>query len=118
MLFGQVEPTQIDVDELQAAAGPQRLPACERVARGGGIWVDKRSRKEATAGVAVDLLATYAGQAADLQEWMRDAQINTDRNLRLQYLAGMWLNSFTWHGNSGRHTPLLQVSREALSWLG
>ena len=25
---------------------------------------------------------------------MRDAQINTDRNLRLQYLAGMWLNSY------------------------
>src|SRR5471032_1522616 len=25
---------------------------------------------------------------------MSDAQINTDRNLRLQYLAGMWLNSY------------------------
>lgn len=25
---------------------------------------------------------------------MKDAQINTDRNLRLQYLAGMWLNSY------------------------
>ena len=28
-----------------------------------------------------------------LKEWSRGAQINTDRNLRLQYLAGMWLNS-------------------------
>ena len=28
-----------------------------------------------------------------LTEWSRDAQINTDRNLRLQYLAGMALNS-------------------------
>ena len=43
---------------------------------------------------ALDLLGTYAGQAADLQEWMRDAQISTDRNLRLQYLAGFWLNSY------------------------
>ena len=41
----------------------------------------------------IDLLATYAGQAPMLKEWSRDAQINTDRNLRLQYLAGMWLNS-------------------------
>jgi spermidine synthase len=44
-------------------------------------------------GEAVDLLATYAGQARYLKEWSREAQINTDRNLRLQYLAGMWLNS-------------------------
>ena len=28
-----------------------------------------------------------------LKEWSRDAQINTDRNLRLQYLAGLWLNT-------------------------
>ena len=42
---------------------------------------------------AIDLLATYAGQAPLLKEWSRGAQINTDRNLRLQYLAGMWLNS-------------------------
>jgi spermidine synthase len=41
----------------------------------------------------LDLLATYSGQAALLHEWSRGAQINTDRNLRLQYLAGMWLNS-------------------------
>src|SRR4029077_1062206 len=42
---------------------------------------------------AIDLMATYAGQATLLKEWSRGAQINTDRNLRLQYLAGMWLNS-------------------------
>jgi spermidine synthase len=34
-------------------------------------------------------LATYAGRAADMQEWMEGAQINKDSNLRLQYLAGM-----------------------------
>ena len=42
---------------------------------------------------AMDLLSTYAGQGPDLQDWLRDAQINTDRNLRLQYLAGMGLNA-------------------------
>jgi spermidine synthase len=44
--------------------------------------------------VGIDLLATYAGQAPLLKEWSRGAQINTDRNLRLQYLAGLWLNSY------------------------
>jgi spermidine synthase len=29
------------------------------------------------------------GRAPDLENWLKDAQINTDRNLRLQYLAGM-----------------------------
>ena len=42
----------------------------------------------------VSLLATYAGRAVDMKEWMEKAQINTDRNLRLQYLAGMALNSY------------------------
>ncbi len=41
---------------------------------------------------ALELLATYSGQAADLQPWLEDAEINRDWNLRLQYLAGMELN--------------------------
>jgi spermidine synthase len=85
VLFGSLEPLRIDVDELQA-------------------WLDNHTKvkisleevgfgKASGPGLAVDLLATYAGQASDLGDWMRGAQINTDRNLRLQYLAGMWLNS-------------------------
>jgi len=42
----------------------------------------------------VDLLGRYAGRASDLQKWLSDAQINRDRNLRLQYLAGMDLNTY------------------------
>ena len=37
-------------------------------------------------------MPTYAGQARDLRNWLRGAQINEDRNLRLEYLAGMGLN--------------------------
>jgi len=40
----------------------------------------------------VDLLSTYVAGAASLQPWLAGAQINTDRNLRLQYLAGEGLN--------------------------
>ena len=41
---------------------------------------------------AADLLGMYAAQPSDLQGWLRDAQLNRDVNLRLQYLAGMSLN--------------------------
>jgi spermidine synthase len=40
------------------------------------------------------LMATYAGQARDLRPWLAEAQINTDRNLRLEYLAGMANNVY------------------------
>ena len=54
----------------------------------------KKSLADAGFLSAEDLLATYAGQAADMQDWMSVAQINTDANLRLQYLAGWSVNSF------------------------
>jgi len=38
------------------------------------------------------LLATYAGRATDLRPWLTDAYVNTDLDLRLQYMAGMGLN--------------------------
>jgi spermidine synthase len=41
-----------------------------------------------------DLLATFGGLAADLKPWLQDAQINRDRNLRLQYLAGLGLDLY------------------------
>jgi len=82
VLFGQVEPTKINVDELQA-----RLDRADhrRV---------RESLNEVGFPSAVSLLATYAGQASRLETWGRHAELNTDRNLRLQYLAGLWLNSF------------------------
>ena len=43
---------------------------------------------------AVDLFATYAGNKTELAPWLQDAQINRDRNLRLQYLAGRGLNLY------------------------
>ncbi len=39
-----------------------------------------------------DLFATYAGSRAGLQPWLKDAEINRDKDLRLQYLAGLALN--------------------------
>ena len=45
---------------------------------------------------AVELLATYAGRARDLQPVIKDAQINEDLNMRLQYIAGLGLNSMAY----------------------
>ena len=82
ILFGRVEPTHFNLDELQARLDRDDYkPVKESLAE-----VNFRS--------ATDLLATYSGRASDLKAWMQGAQINTDENLRLQYLAGLWLNSF------------------------
>ena len=81
VLLGQRESTTINVDELQ-----------ERLNRSDHAAV-RESLLEVGFRTALDLLATYAGRAPDLQAWVKDAQINRDLNLRLQYLAGMGLNS-------------------------
>jgi spermidine synthase len=85
VLLGQTGPMSIDVDGLQ-----QRLdrPDHRAVAQ---------SLRDVGFRSAVDLLATYAGQGPDLRPWLKGAEINRDRNLRLQYLAGMGINA----GSSG-----------------
>ena len=92
-----VRPGRADGDRRRraaTAAGPSGPSAREAVAPRGGVRGDQEARRAmAVREEGIDLLATYAGQAPLLKEWSRGAQINTDRNLRLQYLAGMWLNS-------------------------
>jgi spermidine synthase len=96
VLLGQKELTQIDLDALQAKLdSPEYARVRESLTEVGfGMAGSSPGGAPDGRGVAVGLLATYAGRAADLKEWMKDAQINTDRNLRLQYLAGMWLNTY------------------------
>jgi spermidine synthase len=81
VLMGQVDPARIDLDAMQARLeGPQ------------GLRVADSLREVGFAGV-VPLLETYAGQEPDLRPWLAGAQINRDRNLRLQYMAGLALNA-------------------------
>ena len=82
VLLGGNDAATIDVDEIQ-----------RRLDRGDHLLL-KLSMVEVGFLSAVDLLATYAGQADDLRPWLEGAEINRDRNLRLQYLAGMGLNSY------------------------
>jgi len=82
VLVGQVEPTRIDVDEMEARL---RRPEYAAMAQ---------SLREIGFNSAIDLFSTFAGQASDFKGWLADAQINHDRNLRLQFLAGMGLNLY------------------------
>ena len=81
VLLGQIAPTRINVDELQ-----QRLDRPDHSA-----VID--SLRAVGFKSATDVLATYLGQASDLKSWLAGAQINSDRNLRLQYMAGLTMNS-------------------------
>jgi len=79
VLVGQAEPMVIDVDKMQQRLNlPSTRLSCNRSA--------KRNL------LRVDLLSTFAGHATDLKTLARGRVINRDRNLRLQYLAGLGLN--------------------------
>jgi spermidine synthase len=81
VFMGQAEPLKINLDELQ-----------QRLARPDYGAVTK-SLREIGIGSAIDLLLTFTAQKADLESWIRGAEINRDRDLRLQYLAGWGINS-------------------------
>ena len=82
VLMGQVEPIKINVDEMEAKLQTQEFAQIAQ------------SLREIGFNSATELFATYAGQPSDLAPWLADVQINYDRNLRLQYLAGMGLNLY------------------------
>lgn len=82
VLVGQAEPTKIDLDKMQAKLErPEMAPVAQ-------------SLREVGFNSAVELFATFAGQRSDLANWLKDVQINHDRNLKLQYLAGLGLNMY------------------------
>ena len=82
VLFGQLEGGKIDVDAVQARLiDPANAPIAN-------------SLREIGINSAVELFGTYAGQRSDMAGWLKDGIINTDRNLKLQYLAGLGLNLY------------------------
>ena len=42
---------------------------------------------------ATSMYATYLGDEASMRNWLKGAQINTDKDLRLMYLAGWGINA-------------------------
>jgi spermidine synthase len=80
VLLGQAGTCQIDLGLVQRRLNGENYKSVQKSLRDAGF----RS--------AFSLLTTYSGQASDLRPWLQGAELNLDRNLRLQYLAGMGLN--------------------------
>jgi spermidine synthase len=80
VLLGRMGRTKLDLDAFD-----------ERLLRPDHVRVLK-SLNDVGFDDPLDLLATYAGRAGDLTSWLEGAPINRDRNLRLQYLAGLGVN--------------------------
>ncbi|HEY7338414.1 MAG TPA: fused MFS/spermidine synthase [Bryobacteraceae bacterium] len=81
VLLGQAEPLRIDLDAMERRFGyrddANKIP---------------QSLAEIGMESPEDLFATYAGRRSDLTDWLKGAAINRDRNLRMEYLAGLGLN--------------------------
>jgi spermidine synthase len=80
VLLGRVEPLRLSIDDIDARLrSPEYAPVATSL---GEVGIHS----------GLQLLATYGGRPQDLRPWLKDAAINRDRNLRLQYLAGLGLN--------------------------
>src|SRR5947208_9787694 len=86
VLTGQESASAINVDDVQRRLDESKYAAVSQ------------SLNEVGFHSAVEFFATYAGRASDLQPLLVNAQINNDMNLRLQYIAGLGLNSMAFQG--------------------
>jgi spermidine synthase len=113
MLLGQLEPARIDIGEL-----------ARRLARPDHSLV-RQSLTDVGLGSPLSLLSTYAGQASDLAPWLAHAAINHDRDLRLQYLAGLGMTQniatdimYQILGHRRFPSPMFTGSEEQMRSLG
>jgi spermidine synthase len=81
VLAGRLDETPINVDAWQAKIDS---PA---------YAVVKASLAEVGYSTILDMLKTYLGRGRDLGPWIAGAEITTDQNLRLQYLAAFGFNN-------------------------
>ena len=81
VFMGHLEPPKIDVDAVVARMQTAEMaPVVESLREIGVTSLN-------------DLLSTYAGRNSDLGKWCEGAELNTDADLRLQYLGGWGINS-------------------------
>jgi spermidine synthase len=81
VFMGHLEDPKINLDEVAARMQrPDYAPVVQSLFEIGVTSMN-------------DLLSTYAGQNYDLGVWSAGADINTDSDLRLQYLGGWGINS-------------------------
>jgi hypothetical protein len=82
VLVGSVEPFKIDLSAIDAKL---KSPEYAQVLQ---------SLTDVNYGSVVALFGTFAAHSSQLTGYLADAQLNRDRNLRLQYLSGMAVNTY------------------------
>ncbi len=80
VLAGQLTPPSFDIDAMEARLATSDYRAVVQ------------SLSDVGMNSAADLFATYTADKRTLAPWLQGALINHDRDLRLQYLAGLALN--------------------------
>ena len=89
VFMAETEPSPFNLDKIE-----QRLARPDYAAVAASL-------RDIGINSAIDLFSTYAGENRGVGEWSAGAEINTDANLRLSYLAGLAINSFAadmlWH---------------------
>jgi spermidine synthase len=81
VFMGQLEPSKIDLNGVfERLYRPDYADVAESL-RGIGVYSP------------ADLFASYAGQNSDIGAWVKGSELNRDRDLRLQYLAGWGIDS-------------------------
>ena len=93
VLIGRSGPKGIDLDCIRSILDRSDYAPVRQSLADVGFGISETGDNSNGLNIAVNLFSTYAGQASDLRIWTCNAQINRDRNLRLQYLAGMGYNS-------------------------
>jgi spermidine synthase len=82
VMVGQVDPAPIDLDLIdEKLSSPEFAPVAQSLSEVGFFS-------------AAQLMATFAAKRPEVDPWLADAQLNRDRNLRLQFLAGMGVNLY------------------------
>ena len=82
VLVGQNGPLHINLDKVEARLADPRYAQV------------RQSLREIGFNSGTELFTTFAGRAQDLKGYLADAEVNRDRNLRLQYLAGLGVNKY------------------------
>jgi spermidine synthase len=82
VMVGQNDPGPIDLDAMDAKLNSP------------DYFQVRQSLGEVGFFSAAQLAATFAAKKPEIDPWIADAEINRDRNLRLQYLAGLGMNLY------------------------
>jgi len=112
VFLGQDGPLKINLDELQQRLErPDYAPVAE-------------SLRDIEIASSMDLMISFIAQRSDLAPWLEGAELNRDRDLRLEYLAGWGINSsledYLYRQLlSYRHPPrnLFEGSPQRVAWL-